>query len=185
MTKRAFDIPGQACSAAKDVRVEKFSGKFDGVARDKKTIAIDAVLDALRKATKEALARTEGAAEGLHEAAALDPARTAMVRQGATYIDQAKEAAAKLKKESESTPYVFFALQMDGIVKGGLEPAADKLREALAGEAGASQARRSHGLITLGHFRSRRTHEAIRQPQGSAEGGGAIPADQGDAPRLP
>jgi hypothetical protein len=133
MTKRTLDIACQSCSAPKNVQIEKFGGTYDGAARNKKSIAIDAVLQGLRKAAKEALTHTEGAASGLSETAALDVPRTAMVRSGLAQTEEGKRLADNLKKESEGTPYAFFAVQTDGLVKGGLDPAAGKLRNVLAG----------------------------------------------------
>jgi hypothetical protein len=134
MSKRSLDLPCQSCSASKEVRVEKFSGTYDGKARDKKSIAIDAVLQGLRQAAREALAKTEGATVGLLETTALDAPKTTMVRAGLAKTEEGKRLADNLKKESEGSPYAFFALQTDGIVNGGLDPAAGKLREALAGQ---------------------------------------------------
>jgi hypothetical protein len=134
MTKRTLDLACQSCSSPKEVRIEKFSGSYDGTARRKKSIAIDAVLQALRKATTDALARTEGAAASLSEAAALDTPRTAWVHAGLAHVQDGKRHAENLKKESAGTPYAFFAVQTDGLVKGGLDPAAEKLRGALAGK---------------------------------------------------
>ena len=114
------------------MRIEKYSGSYDGQAREKKSIAIDAVLQALREAAKLALARTEGAAAGLPAPAALDAAKLAMAREGLAQTEEGKRLANNLKKESEGTPYAFFALQTGGIVKGGLDPAAGKLREAIS-----------------------------------------------------
>jgi hypothetical protein len=134
MTKRNLDVACQSCSASKEVRIEKFSGAYDGEARNKKSVAIDAVLQGLRKAAKEALSRTEGAASDLQTGSALDANRTGMVRAALAQTEEGRRLANNLKKESEGTPYAFFALQTDGIVKGGLDPAAGKLREALAGQ---------------------------------------------------
>jgi hypothetical protein len=134
MSKRNLDLACQSCTPQKEVRIEKYSGSYDGEARNKKSIAIDAVLQGLRKAAKEALAKTEGAAEGLHEAASLDTLRAEQVRAGLTHTEEGKRLAGNLKKESEGTPYAFFAIQTDGLVNGGLDPAAAKLRDALAGK---------------------------------------------------
>jgi hypothetical protein len=133
MTKRTLDVAGQSCSAPKNVQIEKYSGTYDGAARDKKSIAIDAVLQGLRKAAKEALTHTEGAASGLAETDAIDVPRAARVRSGLAQTEEGKRLADNLKKESEGTPYAFFAVQTDGLVKGGLDPAAGKLRNVLAG----------------------------------------------------
>lgn len=134
MSKRELDIACQACSSQKEVRIEKFSGAYDGEARNKKSIAIDAVLRGLREAAKQALSKTEGAATGLHEAAALDAPRAVMASEALVRTEEGKKLADNLKKESEGTPYAFFSLQTDGLVKGGLDPAASKLRDALGGK---------------------------------------------------
>jgi hypothetical protein len=131
MTKRNLDIACQSCSASKEVHIEKFSGAYDGKARDKKSIAIDGVLQSLRKAATDALTRTEEAASGLNEAAALDLPRATLTRAALAQTEEGKRLANNLKKESEGSPYAFFGIQTDAIVKGGLDPAAAKLGEAL------------------------------------------------------
>ncbi|MBI4578134.1 MAG: hypothetical protein HY718_00435, partial [Planctomycetes bacterium] len=131
MTKRSLDVgESTACSKTQRIKVDEWAGSFDGQAREKLQIAIDAYLQRMREALQAAGETTDAM---VAEAEASKPwskeqeQRDLIARE---HLQRADEAANELKAKSAGTPYAFIGLQLADIDVEHVLPARRILAEA-------------------------------------------------------
>ncbi len=130
MTMRQALNECTACSKQHRIQVDKWVGSFDGQARKKLQIAIDAYLKRLDAALAAAQAATDGLCDHVRSALAWDEPQARKLSRAREHLADADKTIVELKAKSADTPYAFIGLQLHEIGLAHVAPARQHLAEA-------------------------------------------------------
>jgi len=123
MTIRTMPLPGCTCSKKRRIMVDLWSGSFDGQARKKLQIAVDAYIERLKELLEQAKTSTDALSDHLDAAGSWEEPETEKLNTARQHLSDADETILELKNKSADTPYAFMGLQLDDVGLSHITPA--------------------------------------------------------------
>jgi hypothetical protein len=121
-------LPGQTASARpQTIKVDDWGGTFEEKEREKKEIAIDAVVKQLEELLAKAQDGSDTTLATRRATSKLDDSQMVPLTSAQESLRQADSAVDDLRQKSDGTPYAFVGLQMRDIRDSHVTPARDEL----------------------------------------------------------
>jgi len=130
MSKRLKPGECTACSKKHRIKVDKWAGSFEGQAREKLQIAIDAYLKRLDQVLAAAQVPTDELRDQVKPETTWDLAKAGKLRAARGHLTDADQTVTQLKGISANTPYAFMGLQLHEIGHSHVTPAREQLAQA-------------------------------------------------------
>ncbi len=128
MAMRALDVGQSGECKPRNIKIDEWAGGFDGESKEKLQLAIDPVLQRLKKLLGQARDTVVSTRKGINETGAYLETEVDSVSQAKDFLRQAASAISELESKTSGTPYAFMGLQLKSIGTNHIEPATESLR---------------------------------------------------------
>jgi hypothetical protein len=130
MTKRSLDTGEPSTSSSQQrLKIDEYAGSFEGQAREKLQIAVDAFIQRIREGLTSAAGGTDEMIREEKASAPWGEAQQKRNQQAKTSLQRVEEAVQELLEKSKDTPYAFVGLQLADINKEHVLPARKHLAD--------------------------------------------------------
>ena len=131
---RSLDAVKPTSSGEMKLKIDEYAGSFEGESRRKLEIAIDPVLQNLRKWLSACEDLLASAGKNSAETPAWDEGKQQSLSRAIGYLQQSNNAVEALNRKTKGTPYAFVGLQIADIALTHFDPATSDALAALKTE---------------------------------------------------